>query len=1083
MSYPQFLTLFARRSALAAAILATAASAFALDVEQTLCEHLRDPHGIDTPAPRLTWRLSSDVRGDRQTAYQVLVATSPGRLQAGEADAWDSGKVESDRSVLVPYRGRDLESHEHHWWKVRVWDHRGEPSEWSEPAEWLTGVLDDAQWDAEWIGIDVPDRTSHLSQASWIWHPKDDDAPFAAPIGRRYFRRGFNLSDTPVQGAVLRITGDDHVEIFLNGRRLGTRSGPNSTKELDVTNLLRPGRNVLAVRGENRGDEPNPAGVIAWMRVDHADGEHQTMVSDGDWLAAAEEHPGWEAPDFDDSGWQAARVLGEVNCEPWGPVRYAEDRTLAARNLRREFTLDKPVERAIVSWCGLGASDLFANGAPVGDHVLSPAMSQYPERAYYLTRDVTDQLRQGRNVLACLLGNGRFYSPRSEVYAGMPSYGPPMLLLRLTVTHPDGSTTVVTSDRDWRVTDQGPIVANNEYDGEEYDARRELGDWRAVGYDESDWREPDELDSPTERLQAEPIAPMRVTQTIEPVSIDEPRPGVFVFEFGQNLVGVCRLKVSGPAGTTVRLRHAERLTDDGELYLENLRGAKNTDRYTLKGGGQETWTPRFTLHGFRYAELTGYPGEPTPDSLEALVVHDDLEPVGRFECGNDVINRVYQNARWGFRGNYRTVPLDCPQRDERQGWLGDRLETARSESYAFNVAAFYEKWLADVRDSQKPNGSLPDIAPIHWPRFSDNVVWPSTSILAPGILYEQYGDLRPIREQYDCNAKWVEHMAGYLRDDGLIARDSYGDWCVPPEAPHLIHTEDPARITDTTLLASAFFYYDLTLLEEHAKLLGRTEDARRWGQMAADLRDAVNRVYYDAEAGQYDNGTQTSSVLPLAFGLPPSGERNELATTLARHVAQRDGGAIATGLVGGQFLCRTLTDIGRPDLAYAIASRSEYPSWGYMADQGATTIWELWNGDTADPAMNSGNHVMLVGDLVTWLYEDLAGIAADPAAPGFERIVMRPQPVDSLPWARASLVSPHGRIESDWRKENGRFRWRVLVPPGSTAEVHLPTDDAEKVTVDGDALDEIEGVTVTGVRDGRVVLEAVSGRFEFAVEE
>ncbi|TWT97710.1 Bacterial alpha-L-rhamnosidase [Botrimarina colliarenosi] len=1056
-----------------------ATSADAIQVESLHCEHLLSPHCVDVLQPRLSWTLGSDERGDRQTAYQVLVATTPEQLAEGKADAWDSGKRESIESVLVPYAGRELHSHERLYWTVRVWDRQGKPSAWSEPADWIMGVLDGNEWEAKWIGKAVPERVENLSDAQWIWFP-DNTTDRATKKSQCYLRRAFTLpAGKAIEHAVLRMAAVDHVDIYLNGRKLGSRSGHSSAKELDLTHLLREGKNVIAATPAKRSTSNVPAAMVAWLKVDFVDAEPLVVMSDASWLASDEETADWIEPDFVDSDWVAADELAEVGADPWGPVRHAESRRLPARYLRKQFTLDKPVRRATVSLCGLGCSELFANGKRVGDQVLSPAMSQYPERSYYITRDVTDSLRVGDNVLGCTLGNGRFYAMRSEVYAGMPTYGSPMLLLRLTIEHEDGSVSVVTSDTAWRMTDDGPIVANNEYDGEEYDARRELDGWTDAGYDDASWEQVEQLDRPSKRIEAEPIAPMRVTQTLAAKTVTEPSPGVYIYDLGQNMVGWCRLKVSGPAGATVRLRHAERLTDDGELYLENLRGAKATDRYTLRGGGEEVWEPQFTLHGFRYVEVTGYPGEPTLDAIEGRVVHDDMEPVGEFACSNEVVNQVYRNAVWGFRGNYRTTPLDCPQRDERQGWLGDRLETARSESYVYNVAAFYEKWLTDIRDSQRENGSLPDIAPIHWPRFSDNVVWPSTAILLPEILNDQYGDRRPIEKQYESNARWIDHMAGYLRDDGLIDRDSYGDWCVPPESPELIHSLDPERITDTTLLASMFFYYDLKRMEQYASMLGHSADQSRFAEMADRLREAINTTYYNADAAQYSNGTQSSSVMPLAFGLPPQGQREMLAATLARHVAERDGGAIATGLVGGQFLCRTLTDIGRPDLAFAIASREAYPSWGYMASQGATTIWELWNGDTADPAMNSGNHVMLIGDLVTWLYEDLAGIA--PAQPGFRRIEMRPQMVEGLDGARASYRSPYGQIKSEWRRDNGAIAWRIVVPPGTTADVHLPTADASAVTEGGAPLGKADGIGAARILGGRVGVEVASGAYEFRI--
>lgn len=1055
----------------------------ALEVASQHCEHLRNPQNIDTTRPRLSWTLLSDERGDRQTAYRLQVASSAEKLASGSQLAWDTGRVDSQTSSLVPYNGRPLKTHEKLYWRVRVWDAHGNPSKWSQAAEWQMGVLDDTRWGGQWIGKQVAKRIATLSQSKWIWFPEGEPSTSAA-LGERWFRRSFTIpTGREITSATFRIAADDHVQINLNGRDLGTRSGPSSTKELEVGSRLQHGKNTIAVCVSNRGDGPNPAGLVAWLKVEFSQGDPLLIVSDGDWVATSQLQQGWQSPTLDDSAWKPVMVLGEVGMAPWGQVRHAESRRLPARYLRTSFEVDKPVSRAVVSFCGLGCSELYVNGKKAGDQVLSPGMTEYPKRCYYITRDVTDLVRQGKNAVGAVLGNGRFYAPRSEVYAGMPTYGAPKLLLKLTIDHPDGQRTVVRSDSQWRLTDQGPIRANNEYDGEAYDARRELPGWSSPEFNDDDWQRVDVLQEPGDQLEAEPVDPLRVTQTLRPVAITEPRPGVYVFDLGQNMVGWCRLKVEGPAGATVRLRHAETLTPDGELYIANLRGAKATDYYTLKGDGKEEWAPRFTIHGFRYVEVTGLPGDPTQETITGCVVHDDLESVGEFKCASNTINQVYQNARWGIRGNYRSVPTDCPQRDERQGWLGDRLETARSESYLFNVAAFYSKWLQDIRDSQLPSGSLPDIAPTHWARYQDDVVWPSASILLPSILLRQYGDRQVLLEHYESCVRWADYMRKFVRDDGLIDRDSYGDWCVPPESPQLIHSEDPQRKTDTTLLASAFYYHDLKLLESYSKTLEKPENQQRFARDAQRMREAINKRFLDQQRGQYSNGTQTSSVLPLAFGIPPESVRPRVVSTLVEHVSQRDGFALATGLVGAQFLCRTLTDIGRPDLAYRIAAREEYPSWGYMANQGATTIWELWNGNTADPAMNSGNHVMLIGDLITWLYEDLAGVAPHPQGDGFTRLLLRPNPPQDLEWAEASFASPSGRIESRWERTDRGLVWRVLVPPGATAEAHLPAASLQKVTESDMPLADAVGVKVSDQGGSRVVVELESGRYEFTISE
>lgn len=1044
------------------------------------CEQLRNPQGVDQPTPRLSWNLFSEQRGTRQTAYQVLVASSPALLENDKVDLWDSGRVESSECILVEYQGKPLQSHQHCYWKVRSWDQNNHASEWSKPADWLMGQLLPDDWAGDWIGIPVPKKLEYLAGCDWIWHNEGDPITAAKP-GDVYFRRAFTIPENAnINRAIYRIAADDSVKIYLNGRDLGSRGGPNSTKELDVTHRLLPGRNVLAALATNGGDQPSPAGLIAWLQVEFDDREPLVIVSDGQWKSSEIEQQAWNAPEYDDTNWAKVKVLGPVGMKPWGPVRHAEDRQLPARHLRKEFRTAKQVKRAVVSYSGLGLSELYVNGQRIGDQVLSPAMTEYPQRLPYVTRDITAALQQGENALGIVLGNGRFYAPRSEVYARMPTFGSPMLNLRLQIEHTDGTHREIVSDSTWRVTDNGPIVANNEYDGESYDARKELTGWNKPGYDDSEWQRVQVFPAPLAAMSAEAIDPIRITQTLNAVSVKEVEPEVFVFDFGQNMVGWCRLKVTAPAGTTLRLRHAETVDFTGKLALANIRTAQATDYYTCSGRGEEVWEPRFTYHGFRYVELTGYPGTPPRNTLVGCVVHDDLAKVGHFECSNPLLNQVYQNVVWGFRGNYRSVPTDCPQRDERQGWLGDRLEVARGESYVFNVAAFYTKWLRDIRDAQQPSGSLPDVAPAHWPTYTDNVVWPSAAVLLPQIIEEQYGDTAPIAQQYESSKRWLEYMHQFA-EGGLISRDSYGDWCVPPEDPLLIHSADPARKTNTTLLASAFFAYDHQLMHRYAKQLDRPNDARHFADRAKEIRNAVNDKFLNHQAGQYDNGTQTSSVLPLAFELVPPAHRDAVADCLITNVEQKNSGHIATGLVGGQFLLKTLTEIGRADLAYAIASQEDYPSWGYMASQGATTIWELWNGNTADPAMNSGNHVMLVGDLLSWLYEDLAGIAPDPANPGFKHIVMRPHPVDGLDFVKASHRSPYGWIKSEWRKSDGEFTWLVTVPPNTTATLRIPANSVEQVSESGTRLSEAPHVELQGVEEQRVVVKLASGSYQFSV--
>ena len=1033
-------------AALLLALISTGQLIAAVTAGHLRCEHLENPQGIDTAQPRLSWQLNSSERGVKQSAYQILVATSENKLIPGEADLWDTGKFASDDSILVPYAGNTLATRTKCFWKVRLWDANGRASAWSEPASWTMGILNSTDWHAKWIGQDGADTTNILSGTSWIWFPEGEPQT-AAPAETNYFRRVISLpAGKKIKRAIFEYTGDNECRGWIDQFDLGARNNFKTVKWNDITTRLESGKTYLfGLTGRNEGAEPNPAGVIGKLTIEFTEGEPLVIQTDEQWKVAKNLEANWNTVGFDDFKWVAAKLLGPAEMQPWGNPRTAESRRQPARYLRKEFAVEKKISRATVSFCGLGLSELYLNGSKVGDAVLSPAFAQYDKRAFYVTYDVTKNLQRGANALGVILGNGRYYADRSKTYAGTVSFGWPKLLLNLRIEYTDGTSAEIVSDESWKLTADGPILANNDFDGEEYDARKELNGWSKSGFDDSKWNPSQIAAAPPGVLSAQMQEPIRVTETLKPISVKEIKPGIFIFDLGQNMVGWCRLRVSGKAGTSVMLRHAETLKPDGALYMANLRGAEVTDIYTLRGGS-ETWEPRFITHGFRFVEVTGWPGKPDLNSLEGRVVNDDLPSAGEFACSNELINRIYHNIVWGTRGNYRSIPTDCPQRDERQGWLGDRSEECKGEAYLFDISALYAKWRTDMADAQRTNGSIPDVAPSYWPIYSDNVTWPSSAIIVPSALERQFGDSGSIGKNYDSAKAWMEHMLTFAKDN-IVSKDNYGDWCVPPEEMSLIHSKDPARQTDKTLLATSYFYYDLCLMEKYAASLGKSEDAVRWKKLAEDFKTAFNNKFLDREKGQYSNGTQTSCVLPLAFGLVPDDIKEKIFAKLVANIENVTKGHIGTGLIGGQYLNRVLSDFGRADLCYTIAAQNDYPSWGYMVEQGATTIWELWNGNTADPTMNSGNHVMLVGDLVVWLYEYLAGIA--PASPGFKTIMMKPMPVGDLTFVKATHHSPYGWISSEWHKNGPTFDWQVVIPANTTATLVVPAGKSGRITCNG----------------------------------
>jgi alpha-L-rhamnosidase len=1037
--------------------------------------------GIDVLQPRLSWVLEPvkhASRGQFQSAYQILVASSEALLSNDRGDLWDSGRVSSGQSIQVAYAGRPLSSLQQCFWKVRVWDKDGRGSNWSPIAGWSMGLLRPDDWHGSWVGLDGADPESKVTGTSWIWFPEGHPEK-EAPVATRYFRRAFELpSGRSLKSARWLVAGDDQFTAFVNGTRVGSGASFKSASSFDVLGLLHPGRNVLAAAVENKGEHPSPAGFLSLLEIQFQEGNSLLLPTDETWQSSAEEFTGWYNPAYDDSTWLPARKLGPVGMEPWGDVAGPEERRLPARWLRKEFPVERKVRRATAYVSGLGLSELYINGKRMGDAVLSPGLTEYPQRVYYVTHDITRQLKRGQNALGVVLGNGRFFAPRGKVPTETRSFGFPKLLFEMRIEYEDGSTAMVVSDSTWKITDHGPIRANNEYDGEEYDARMEMPGWNLQGYDDSNWQPARTVSAPAGQLASEMTPPLRVMDTLKPVSMTQPRPGVFVFDLGQNLVGWCRLHVSGPRGTTVSLRHAETLKPDGTLYLDNLRSARVTDTYILSGKRTEVYEPRFTYHGFRYVEVTGYPGRPNLSTIEGRVVHDALEAVGDFACSDVLLNRIYQNIRWGVCGNYRSIPTDCPQRDERQGWLGDRSAESKGETYLFNTAPLYTKWLQDMADAQRDSGSVSDVCPAYWPLYSDNVTWPSSTVIIPEALREQCADEVVVRSHYESAKRWMNYMERFVTN-GIIARDSYGDWCVPPEDPKLIHSGDPARKTAPALLATAYFFHDATLMAREAERLQKMEDARHFTELAENLKAGLNRKFLDEGAGQYDNGSQTSCVLPLAFGLVPEPQRVRIFQHLLAKIRDESHGHIGTGLIGGQWLMRVLSDNGRADVAYGIATQRTYPSWGYMIEKGATTIWELWNGDTADPSMNSGNHVMLVGDLGIWLFEYLAGIKADPNQPGFKHIIMHPEPVGDLKFVRAAHYSPFGWIVSDWTRDRAGLHWHITVPENTTATVYVPARDADSVTEGNRDAFGAPGVRFVGMKDGRAVFEVGSGDYKF----
>jgi alpha-L-rhamnosidase len=789
---------------------------------------------------------------------------------------------------------------------------------------------------------------------------------------------------------------------------------------------------------------------------------------------------GWSAPAWwemgllEPSDWQASWIEPDLPDDPStsGPVPM----------LRREFEVSGAVRSARAYVTSHGLYEIHLNGLRVGDQLFTPGWTSYKKRLQYQTYDVTSLLKRGRNAVGVLLGNGWY---RGDLPRRRNVYGERLgLLAQLEILYEDGRTEVVGTDGGWKAA-TGPIRMSEIYHGETYDARLEKPGWASPGFDDHDWSAVRTVAHRKDDLVAPAGPPVRRIEELKPVRILRTPAGETVVDMGQNMVGWLRLAVEGPPGTTVTLRHSEVLDKEGNLYVESLRTAKQTIRYTLKGGGREIYEPHFTFQGFRYVAVEGYPGELTPESLTGVVIHSDLAPSGTLDTSSPLVDQLQHNIRWGQKGNFLDVPTDCPQRDERLGWTGDAQVFSRTAAFNFDVAAFFTKWLRDLAADQYGNGSVPHVIPdvLTTPdrAAAGSAGWADASVIIPWTMYLSYGDRRLLEAQYDSMARWVEYMRGRAGDDHVWDGDvHFGDWLAYAAPPREARSY-PGATTSKDLIATAFFAHSTDLLQRIALLLGRSEDASRYAQLLAEIKKAFAEEFVTPR-GRVGEGTQTAYVLALQFDLLPEDLRGVAAERLAREVRER--GHLTTGFLGTPYLCHVLSRYGHLDEAYMLVNRQEYPSWLYPITQGATTIWERWDGQKPDgsfqdPSMNSFNHYAY-GAIGEWMYRVMAGIEIDPGAPGYKHVLIQPRPGGGFASVKASHESLYGKVTSAWTLEKGRFTLAVEVPPNTTATVRLPDARVAGVTESGRALTTGDGITALRQDGESVVVEVGSGRYSFA---
>ncbi len=771
----------------------------------------------------------------------------------------------------------------------------------------------------------------------------------------------------------------------------------------------------------------------------------------------------WRVEVTDETGAQAvsetARFeIGLLEKNDWkarwigGNLVGAIHHSVPAPFLRREFSLQKPVKTARLYASALGVYECEINGQRVGDAVFAPGWTNYHKRVQYQTYDVTALLQNGANALGAILGDGWFCGRIG--WKGRQNYGEsPQFLGQLEIEYEDGETLVICSDESWKVG-YGPIVASDWMMGETLDARLEFGAWSAPAFDDAKWQSVETFAYPNLELSAPLGPPVKRIEEVVPIAI-QPNG---VVDFGQNLVGRVRLKVSGPRGTTIKLRFAETLQDgpnatSGPIYTDNLRTAAQTDYFTLKGDGEEIFEPRFTFHGFRFVEVSGFPGELTPDALTAIVLHSDTPKTGDFSCSDELINQLQRNIDWGQRGNFVDIPTDCPQRDERLGWTGDAQVFIRTAAFNRDVAGFFTEWARDFADAQHSDGAIPCVVPDHdflldqaaplgGPGHDGGPAWADATLICPWTIYRCYGDTRILAENYGVFERYLGYLQNTATDfvrceEGAKHWRGFGDWLA------LDGSGKTVGGTPFDLIGTAFFAYDAHLMSQIARVVGKTEDAARYFALFERIRQTFTARFVSTE-GTIENGTQTAYLLALHFDLLPENRRQNAADALVKDIKSR-GNKLTTGFAGSPYINHVLTRFGHLDVAYDLLHQTGWPSWLYAVTQGATTIWERWNGWTHDTGfenigMNSFNHYAY-GAVGAWLYQAVAGIELDESVAGYGKFILAPKPGGRLTSAQAHLETLHGRIESEWKIENGMFEWNFQIPANTSAQITAPNGE------------------------------------------
>ena len=1033
------------------------AQAQEMTIANQLVENRTSPVGIDVKQPRFSWQLKSEASGLRQTAYHLQVTAGT----AKPAVVWDSGWIKSDQSHLVAYAGQPLLSSTPYFWRVQVKDQNGIESSWSASARWVTGLLDAAkEFQADWIGFDQPHPDTPqggdwfaIDQAKWVCHPAQKKGEDSIA----FYRTNFEIPSDATR-VMVGMEANFAAQFFLNGVELFQGGRFGSLSYLDVTPWIKSGSNQLSFR-VNECDHKEHSGLIASVRIEQPGGKITRRFTDESWETTLKPVDLWAKGDKPGDGWVPVKVLGKPG-EP-NTSKQGDPKLFLPKSdgkvflpppvyLRHEFDLKKPVRFAVFHGTAQGLYDLHVNGQVLTPTGFQPGWTQFEKHTDYVSSDVTAALKPGRNALGVVLADGWFRG--NLLWMGREGFGDKIRFAgQLEVEYEDGSRESFRTDPTWKAS-YGPTQQSDIMYGEVYDARLEQKGWDTSGFNAANWS-PVVAGKPQLEgfaLRAHPTEPVKQDMELTPQAITEPKPGIYVVDFGQNFAGWARLKVSGQAGQTIYLRFGEDLNPDGTLYTDNLRSINPADRYLCKGGGVETWEPRFTYHGFRYVQIVGLAEKPTKAVLTGIVAHSGGPITSTFASSSPMLNRLYKNIQWSQRSNYFETMTDCPQRDERYGWVGDAWFFMPTSAYNQNGASFFTKWFRDCVDTQNEKGNINNGAPNKTPKTGNaSMDWSAAMMVAPWTIWQRYGDSRPIIEHYDALRLYMTQWEKLLpkinqweaNPKGQASYSIIGDWVALEKG------------TKREFIGRVVGYMLSKQMVEFARIAGRDADVKTFTELAALYRAEVIAKHISPN-GKVTGDTQTAYAYVTRLGLYEPAQEKAIREQFSKRMVA-DNYGVMTGFHGTGNLLQGLTEIGLvPEASKTILSEKN-PGWGSMVKRGATTIWERWEGkDDAgnffSPKMNSFNHYTF-GGCGEWMMGYLVGLRAE--SPGFKTVHVAPTILPGLNMASGSFESPYGTVSNRWERKAGRISMHLVIPPNSAARVVLP-QGAKGITLQGKPLTE-----------------------------